>query len=78
MRKFGLIAKEIGIEKISLQNNLLEIVFKPDAIIDGGKLFKIAYKVNEKFTFQYLARKIIMKLNIINNEKLERIKTSCN
>ena len=62
------IAKEIGIEKISLQNNLLEIIFKPEAIIDGGKLFKIAYKVNEKFTFQYLSRKIIMKLNIISNE----------
>lgn len=63
------IARKIGIEKISEQNGLLEIIFKPDAIIDGGKLFKIAYKVNDKFSFQYLSRKIIMKLNIISNNQ---------
>ena len=62
------ICKKIGVSSIVERNMLLEITFGSDANIDGGRLFKCAYEVNKNFTFEYKAKKIIMKLKINDNK----------
>ena len=65
--------KKTGVESISERNQLLEIIFKEDAHIDGGKLFKCAYEVNKMFTFEYKAKKIYMKLKVCDNSWINQV-----
>ena len=65
--------KKTGVETISERNQLLEIIFKEDAHIDGGKLFKCAYEVNKMFTFEYKAKKIYMKLKVNDNSWINQV-----
>ncbi len=67
------LCKEIGIESIYEKNMLLEITFKENVNINGGKLFKIAYLVNKMFTFEYKAKKIIMRLRVNDNSWIDDI-----
>ena len=61
------ICKKMGVESITERNQMLEIIFGENANIDGGKLFKCAYEVNRMFTFEYKAKKIIMRLRVVDN-----------
>ena len=61
------ICKNIGVESILEKFGIIEIVFKNDAIVDGGKLFKIAYQINKDFLFEYRGKKVIIKIKNIDN-----------
>ena len=63
------LAKKVHIEKIKEDNAFVEFTFSEDNNIDAGKLFKIAYKVNDKFTFEYKSHRIIMRLNVATIDK---------
>lgn len=61
------ICKKLGVETIIEKNGLVELTFSSDVVIDGGKLFKCAYLVNQTFTFEYKGKKIIMKMRTHDN-----------
>lgn len=63
------LAKQVHIEKIKEDKVYVDFTFSEDSNIDAGKLFKAAYKISDKFTFQYASRRIIMRLNDDTEDK---------
>ena len=61
------ICKKNGVESITEKNGMIEIVFRSDVIIDGGKLFKCAYVVNRMFNFEYKGKQVIMRIRTYDN-----------
>ena len=57
------LAKLAQIEKIKEDKVFVEFTFKEKIKVDTAKLFKTAYKLNDRFTFKYIGNRVIMTLN---------------
>lgn len=57
------LAKKVEVESINEKDVYVDVTFVANARIDAGTLFKNAYHISDRFIFQYVQRKIVMRLN---------------
>ncbi len=57
------LAKQVDVESITEKDVYVDVTFVANSQIDAGTLFKHAYHISDRFVFQYVQRKIVMRLN---------------